>query len=369
MMMSSHKVPINDLSRSSVESGLSLSDEVQFVLKSGVFLGGVYVKSLESEVGSQLEGGYCVGVACGSDALFLALSGLGIKAGDQVVTVGNSAGYATNAILRVGAVPVLVDINPESAQMSDEALEQVLLGLPRIRAVVVTHLYGLMGNLRAIVEICRKEQILLVEDCAQSFGATYGGATAGSFGDAAAFSFYPTKNLAALGDGGMVAFKDSEACARARKIAQYGWSSRYEVELPYGINSRLDEIQAAVVLHRLSSVDLSNSRRRDILRRYAEAVTVPRRFIFEDSERCVAHLAVMRTPTRDRDRAVLNSFRIETAIHYPIPDHKQPAWRHLFEGVVLPNTEAHCAEVLTLPCFPELTEEEIVRVCEALQSL
>jgi dTDP-4-amino-4,6-dideoxygalactose transaminase len=223
-------------------------------------------------------------------------------------------------------------------------LGRYLANSPKTAAIVVTHLYGLTADMKAITAVCKKFGVLIVEDCAQSFGASCDGKRAGSWGDAAAFSFYPTKNLAALGDGGMVAFKDSEACARARKIAQYGWSSRYEVELPDGINSRLDEIQAAVVLHRLSSVDSRNSRRRDILRRYAEAVTMPRRFIFEDSERCVAHLAVMRTPTRDRDRTVLNSFGIETAIHYPIPDHKQPAWRHLFEGVALPNTEAHCAE-------------------------
>ena len=195
------------------------------------------------------------------------------------------------------------------------------------------------------------------------------GKKVGSFGDVACFSFYPTKNLAALGDGGLVAFRESQALARAKMIVQYGWSSRYKVEILNGVNSRLDELQAAVVLHRLNDVDFRNSRRREILRRYSNSVAAPRRFIFEDSERCVAHLAVMRTMTRDRDQAVLNNHGIETAIHYPIPDHKQPAWRHLFDGVVLPNTEAHCAEALTLPCFPELTEGEIIRVCEVLQNL
>ena len=368
-MTQAKRVPLNHLGRlgrSDIESALR---DYEAIVRSGVLLNGPYVRSLEERVSTHLMDKDSVCVSSGTDALVLALAALGITSESRVAVVGNAAGYSTNVVLRRQALPVLVDTNPESAQMSFDELKAVFESSTPPNAVIVTHLYGLTSEIDKITELCGQHGSYLIEDCAQSFGAIFAGVPVGAWGDAAAFSFYPTKNLAALGDGGMVAFKDSEACTRARKIAQYGWSSRYEVELSDGINSRLDEIQAAVVLHRLSSVDSRNSRRRDILRRYAEAVTMPRRFIFEDSERCVAHLAVMRTPTRDRDRTVLNSFGIETAIHYPIPDHKQPAWRHLFEGVALPNTEAHCAEVLTLPCFPELTEEEIVRVCEALRSL
>lgn len=362
-------VPINDLSRWDEDEKIQISEHLAKLLDVGVFLNGPNVRMLESQIQIYLSGYQTVAVANGSDALYIALYALGLPKSRRVATVGNAGGYSTSSILRLGGQPVLIDIDPSTSQMSAGHLREVLSKGQPLDAVVVTHLYGLIGSLKELEEICNDFEIPMIEDCAQSFGAVADGRPGGAYGQSSAFSFYPTKNLAALGDGGMVAFKDSEACTRARKISQYGWSSRYEVELPDGINSRLDEIQAAVVLHRLNSVDSRNSRRRDILRRYAEAVTSPRRFIFEDSERCVAHLAVLRTPSRDRDRAVLRSFGIETAIHYPIPDHKQPAWRHLFEGVALPNTESHCAEVLTLPCFPELTEDEIARVCEVLGSL
>ena len=368
-MVSSPVVPVNDLGRLIEEESSHLMVTISEKVKSAVFLNGTSIDDLETRIGQYLGGRTSLSVANGTDALFIALSALGVQSGDAVATVGNAAGYSTNIILRHRATPIICDIDPSTAQISIDSLRSCIEKKGSLRALIVTHLYGLLTNIDEIAELCCEFDIKLIEDCAQAFGARLTGSPAGSWGDAAAFSFYPTKNLAALGDGGMVAFKNSEACARARKIAQYGWSSRYEVELPDGINSRLDEIQAAVVLHRLGSVDSRNSRRRDILRRYAEAVIMPRRFIFDDSERCVAHLAVMRTPTRDRDRKILNNHGIDTAIHYPIPDHHQPAWQHLFGGVSLPNTEAHCQEVLTLPCFPELTEEEIVRVCEALQSL
>lgn len=367
--MTLQTIPVNDLGRLEEFDVADLLQDLETVLSSGQFLNGPRVGALENIIGETLLERPAVCVASGTDALYLALRALEINESDAVLTAGNAGGYGFGAISRCGAKVILADIDSETSQISVDEIERQLVLLPNIRAILVTHLYGLVSDIKRIAELCQLYGKYLVEDCAQSFGAMFNGRQAGSWGDAAAFSFYPTKNLAALGDGGLVALKDLEACSRARKIAQYGWSSRYEVELPDGINSRLDEMQAAVVLHRLKSVDSRNSRRRDILRRYAEAVTMPRRFIFEDSERCVAHLGVMRTPMRDRDRAVLNSFGIETTIHYPIPDHKQPAWRHLFEGVALPNTEAHCAEVLTLPCFPELTEEEIVRVCEALRSL
>ena len=362
-------VPVNDLSRWSPVDLSEIAKRVDQVLRSGMYLNGPQVKELEARFGESLGRRYVLAVASGTDALVIALAALRIGAEQVVATVANAAGYATNAILRQMATPLLVDVDPESGQMSPELLTKAFREHKQIRAVIVTHLYGLMADISRIAQICRANGALLIEDCAQSFGASSNGVPAGAWGDAAAFSLYPTKNLAALGDGGMVAFQDSEAFTRARKIAQYGWSSRYDVELEGGINSRLDEMQAAVVLQRYGSLDSRNSRRLDILRRYAKSVSAPRRFIFEDSERCVAHLAVMQTPTRDRDRAAMNDSGIDSAIHYPIPDHKQPAWRQYFKGVVLPNAEAHCAKVLTLPCFPELTEEEIVRVCKALQSL
>jgi dTDP-4-amino-4,6-dideoxygalactose transaminase len=362
-------VSLNDLSRIDELTRIEISSSILEVLNSGVFLGGSRVKGLENSISQLLNGYKTVAVASGTDALYVALKTLGIDSRCVVVTVGNASGYATNAILRCGASPWICDIDPDTAQMSPEHIETIVASSTPVSAVIVTHLYGLLGEIEEIADICSQNGVFLIEDCAQSFGAIWSGKRAGAWGDAAAFSFYPTKNLAALGDGGLVAFKKSEDVIRAKKIAQYGWSSRYEVELLGGINSRLDEIQAAVVLHRLTSVDAKNARRREILGRYARSVVAPRRFIFEDSSRCVAHLGVMRTPSRESDQARLRDAGIETSIHYPIPDHHQPAWRHLFEGVQLPNTEAHCREALTLPCFPELTEDEITRVCQALREL
>jgi len=362
-------VRINDLSRiDEIESSQIVAAFTE-ILDSGTFLNGLRVKELERSVELWLEGRSVAALANGTDALYVALRAVGIGIGSEVATVGNAAGYATSSILRCGARPLLIEVDRETTQLSAAHLESRLKSSPGITAVVVTHLYGLMADVPRISQICRENSVLLIEDCAQAFGASHHGVPAGAWGDAAAFSFYPTKNLAALGDGGLVAFKKLEDAIRAKKIAQYGWSTRYEVELLGGINSRLDEIQAAVVLHRLTSVDAKNARRREILGRYARSVVAPRRFIFEDSSRCVAHLGVMRTPSRESDEARLRDAGIETSIHYPIPDHHQPAWRHLFEGVELPNTEAHCREVLTLPCFPELTEDEITRVCQALREL
>lgn len=362
-------VPVNDLSRWTPSELAEVTRIINQVLRSGVYLNGQQVKGLEQRFGQVLNREYVVAVASGTDALVLSLAALGIDSGDLVATVANAAGYATSAILRLGANPLLVDIDQRSGQMSPDSLLKAFQANEHIQAVVVTHLYGLMADIQEIGEICRANGAYLIEDCAQSFGATFHNVPAGSWGDASTFSFYPTKNLAALGDGGIVAFRDPTVGVRGRRLAQYGWSSRYEVAISGGINSRLDEIQAAVVLNRFGTLDSKNYRRRDFLRRYAKSVVSPRQFIFEDSVRCVAHLAVLRTPTRDHDRMKLMEFGIETAIHYPIPDHLQPAWRHHFGNITLPNTEKHCAEVLTLPCFPELTDYEVERVCEALRNL
>jgi len=363
------QIPFNDLQRSFDVDGRLLLTKVSEVCASGVFLNGSKVSALEARFSELFKTHHAVGVSNGTDALYLALVALGVSPRDKVATVGNAGGYATNAILRCGARPVLVEIDAESAQMSETHLESILSSFDDLKALVVTHLYGLMSDIDRLAELCKHHEVLLIEDCAQSFGAAQLGQLAGSWGDAAAFSFYPTKNLAALGDGGLVAFRDIEAGTLARRIAQYGWSSRYQVEFSGGVNSRLDEIQAAIVLNRLSSIESKNRRRREIVGRYAQAVVNPRRFIFENSTRYVGHLAVMRTPSRDRDSEILRDLGIATAIHYPIPDHHQPAWRHIFEGVVLPNSEIHCSEALSIPCFPELSEDEIDRVCEALQNL
>jgi aminotransferase EvaB len=211
--------------------------------------------------------------------------------------------------------------------------------------------------------------VLVIEDCAQSFGAKTSDILAGEFGDASAFSFYPTKNLGALGDGGAVTFASKEAAAKAESLAQYGWSERYSITHQGGLNSRIDELQAAVLLGRLGRIEQWNGRRVEIVRRYSASLADDRSMIFRPGPEFVAHLAVMSTPSRDDDRKSLDRCGISTAIHYPTLDHEQQAWIDLFSGVHLPVSEELTRRILSLPCHPTMRDDEVDQVCDALRSL
>jgi dTDP-4-amino-4,6-dideoxygalactose transaminase len=238
------------------------------------------------------------------------------------------------------------------------------------RAVVVTHLYGLLADIEAIVDVCRPRGIVVVEDCAQAVGARRATRAAGSFGDVAAFSFYPTKNLGALGDGGAVGTNDDETADRVRRLRQYGWDSKYSVATPGGWNSRLDEFQAAVLRYRLGYLDQWNARRREIVRRYTSALpSHVGRFVLHDGDDYVAHLAVVLAEDRQELRKHLDAAGVSTDVHYPIADHRQEAWRDDYPDVALPVTEHAVEHVLTVPCFPELSDDEVERVCEAFNGL
>jgi dTDP-4-amino-4,6-dideoxygalactose transaminase len=209
----------------------------------------------------------------------------------------------------------------------------------------------------------------LIEDCAQAFGAKINGRSVGSWGDASTFSFYPTKNLGALGDGGAISFKQESHLERARQLAQYGWSDRYEVTLLGGVNSRIDEIQAAVLLLRLQKLDEENRKRRDVVKLYSESLTGTRKMVFIENESFVGHLAVLVTDSRDKDQAVLNAAGIATGVHYPIMDSDQPAWQSIFENQTTPIAAINAQKILTLPCFPRMTQSEIQLVCTTLSEL
>ena len=363
------QVPLNDLSRidESVQS-LVVAD-VASIVGGGTFFRGHFTTAFESSLSSRFAGRSATCVANGTDALYLALAALEVGSGDRVATVANAGGYSTNAILRCGARPTFVDVDTRTAQMAPDSLHELLRDNSPIRAVIATHLYGLVGEISTIRQICDEFDVRLVEDCAQSFGATVETAPAGTFGDMATFSFYPTKNLGAYGDAGAVVSSTAELDQRVRSLAQYGWGSRYEVTLTGGANSRIDEIQAAILSRGLELVDDQNQRRRQIALRYSEALPGSRFLISERSERYVAHLAVMVTDDRDADIRSLGAVGVGTGIHYPIADHCQAAWSDLFASVSLPNTEWLQDRIVTLPCFPSMTDSEVDHVVDALAGL
>ncbi len=361
-------IPLNDLSRIDAETLASEIEVVSKVIASGHYMMGPHASELEIQISKYTLGSGCVCVGNGTDALMLAMQGLGLQQGDLVATVPNAGGYATAAAVRIGAKPILVDIDPATLQMSCDSLSHVVSN-NQLSAVVVTHLYGQMADIKRIRNICDEAGILLIEDCAQSFGAKLDGLNAGSWGDAATFSFYPTKNLGALGDGGAISFREASNLKRARQLAQYGWSTRYEVTMLGGVNSRIDEIQAVVLLLRLQKLDDENTRRREIVKRYSESLTGKRNMVFIDNESFVGHLAVLVTDSRDRDQAHLNSAGISTGIHYPILDNDQPAWASIFEDQATPKAVTSSRKILTLPCFPRMTEHEIQVICKTLSEL
>jgi dTDP-4-amino-4,6-dideoxygalactose transaminase len=368
MIVDVNRVPVADPGRGAIFLRDELRDAIDDVLAGGRFIHGAKHDELEQELASYLGVAHCLGVASGTDALELALLGVGCEAGDEIVIAANCGGYASSAARKLGLRVRFADVDPVTLLLSRATLESALTA--GVKAVVVTHLYGLLADVEAIAVMCRERGIRLIEDCAQATGARRNGRRAGAFGDAASFSFYPTKNLAALGDGGAVVTSSDEVADRVFRLRQYGWGRKFEVTLRGGRNSRLDELQAAVLLVRLPHLDEWNAARRSIVRRYAEAVApAAGRFAARDGEDYVAHLAVLVAEEPVRVAAALDRAGIATDVHYPIPDHRQPAWRADYAGVRLPVTEHACEHVLTLPCFPELTDGEIERVCEVLRGL
>jgi len=343
---------------------------VSGIIARGSFLKGAYTTELEQRLSAGFENRPVLGVANGTDALYLALCAAGVAAGSGVVTVANAGGYTTGATLRLGGRPLLVDVDRANAQMSADSLVDVLASHSDVAVVVLTHLYGLVGDVERIQSICSDAGVTLIEDCAQSIGAIVGGRPAGTFGQLATLSFYPTKNLGAFGDGGAVVCATRELHDQVQSLAQYGWVERYEVTHPFGINSRIDEIQAAVLLELEPLLASNNQRRREIVAEYGGAISGERYFIADESPRFVGHLAVMVTPTREADAAQLGAAGIGTGVHYPIPDHLQLAWRDSVSmAAALPVTEWLAGAVLTVPCFPGMTDEEVASVATVLASL
>jgi dTDP-4-amino-4,6-dideoxygalactose transaminase len=333
------------------------------VLRSGLYILGPELEAFEKEFAAWLGTAGTVGVGNGTDALELALHALGLGPGDKVITVANTASATAAAIGATGARPVFADIEPATMLLDVAALETMLTELrdPKIKAVVPVHLYGQAVDMPRLMELAARHNLVVVEDCAQAHGAATGDRKAGTWGQLAAFSFYPTKNLGAFGDAGAVAGSDPLLLEKVRLLRQYGWRKRYISDVP-GRNSRLDEIQAAILRVKLVRLRAENRQRDHLARQYLDGLKdTPLRLpvVMEGRTHCWHQFAV-RTPRREELRAHLEKQHILCGILYPVPIHRQPAYHDA--ALSLPHTEQACAEVLSLPLHPGLTSEDVARV-------
>ncbi|WP_434678018.1 DegT/DnrJ/EryC1/StrS family aminotransferase [Pseudomonas sp. R1-18] len=357
--------PIPLFSAVAANDGLDFVTPIQKVLDSHWYVLGQEVGLFEEEFAAYVGVDHCISVANGSDALELALKGLGVIPENRVIAVANAGFYGSTAIHAVGAQPIYADIDPVTLTLCPTSLAAMISDV-KPAAIIATHLYGQLANIEEIVRVAETAGIPVLEDCAQSHGARRNGKQAGSFGTVACFSFYPTKNLGALGDGGAVVTADSVLAARIRQLRQYGWDQKYRVAVPGGRNSRLDEMQAAILRVKLPLLDTWNEQRRSIAQRY-NAAFAGLGLILPASvgDDYVAHLYVVRVNDRAAFSAAMKAESISTDIHYPIADHKQPAYLHTARAT-LSVTERACDTVISLPCFPGLSDEEVNRVIRAV---
>lgn len=358
-------VPLNDLSRAVASQLEDLRVVTERVFKSGWYVMGPEHNAFESELADYLGIEHVAAVGNGTDALELAVRVAAPDPDSTVVTAANAGGYATTAICRAGRQVRYADVGESDLCLTARTVEDVMD--ERIGAVIVTHLYGRTADVAGIRAVCEPSGVALIEDCAQAIGARTEAGAVGSLGDVATFSFYPTKNLGALGDGGALSTRHANYARSIRELRQYGWDRKYHVARAGGRNSRLDELQAAVLRGRLRLVDAANERRRKVIGRYSASAPDRVRVLPADSLQHVGHLAVVVTDDREALIEHLTSAQIRTDIHYPIPDHHQPGFG-VDNASHLPVTERACDTVLSLPCFPELTEAEIDRVCKALEA-
>ena len=355
---------------------LAYRDEIdaalRHALESGQYILGQEVASFEAEFAAYLGIAHAIGVNSGTDALYLALRSCNVGAGDGVLTVSHTAVATVAAIEWTGATPVFVDIDPVTFTMDVQRLEQTIKQYGRsIKAIVPVHLYGHAAQISDIKEIARRHGLRVIEDCAQAHGAKWQGRKVGTFGDLAAFSFYPTKNLAALGDGGAVVTNDAELAHRIRLLREYGWEQRY-LSNSVGVNSRLDELQAAVLRIKLRHLDEDTQRRIDLAQLYRaglrtdDSLRLPQQ---SDGATHVHHQYVIRSANRDNLRDYLQQQGTGTLIHYPVPIHLQPAYAgRLKIFMSLTETETAAREILSLPLFPELREEQIQTVVQQIHA-
>ena len=360
------RVPFGDLRRHYRSIQTDIDKAAARVLASGWFILGKELERFEAEFAQYLGVGHAIGVGSGTEALHLALVAAGVKPGDEVITVPNTAVPTLSAISFAGGVPVFVDIDPASFCMDVKLVERCIT--PRTRAIIPVHLYGNLCAIEALTEIADRHGLALIEDACQAHGAAFKGRKAGTFGAYGCFSFYPSKNLGAFGDAGMVVTRDNRFAEQIRLLRNYGQLERYYHEIK-GFNSRLDEMQAAILSAQLPYLETWNVRRRQMAAIYDreirnDKIITPRQ---QADVYHVFHLYVIRCAQRDKLRKHLTEYGIGTQIHYPVPCHLQNAYKELgLPRGSFPLAEQYAAEILSLPIYPELSDDEVGFVAEVI---
>lgn len=369
-------IPFGDLAREYQELHIEMDNAIQSVCKKGWFVLGTqgeqFEKAFAGYIGNNV---HAVGVGSGTEALHLALIAAGVEHGDYVITVPNTAVPTASAISFAGARPVLVDIDPVSYNMDPVQLREIVIADKaclgrRLKAIIPVHLYGQSADMDPILEIAGEFDLKVIEDACQAHGSEYKGHKAGSIGDYAAFSFYPSKNLGAYGDGGVIVTKDPSEAQKLRMLRNYGQEKRYYHQIK-GFNSRLDELQAAVLTVKLKFLDAWNNRRREIADFYNKNIQNPQvtKPVEMTYGRHVFHLYVVRHPDRDGFQNYLKDKGVHTVIHYPVPIHLQEAYKDLgYQKGSFPVAEKYANEILSLPMFPQLKDDELKTITEIINS-
>jgi dTDP-4-amino-4,6-dideoxygalactose transaminase len=359
-------VPFIDLAAVTGDVRVPVFDAWLALLDSNRFIGGEAVDRFESQWAAYCGTTQAVGVANGTDAIQVTLRAMGIGEDDEVIVPANSFVATAEAVMIAGAIPHFADVDPTTLLLTADTLNAAVT--KRTRAVIVVHLYGQMANMDAVCRTAERVGIAVIEDAAQAHGATWRGRRAGSVGHAGCFSFYPGKNLGAFGDAGAVVTSDADLAARLRSLRDHGRASGSHYEHAYvGTNSRLDAVQAVVLSAKLKQLDAWNEARRAIAQQYRAAMAATTVDLVAEAPgaRGVYHLAVVRVPQRDRVRRWLHQRGIGTGIHYPTPIHRLAPYEHLSVGP-LPVAEQAAAEILSLPMFPHMTQEQVAHVCRAI---
>lgn len=369
-----NNIPPLDLARQYEIIGDEISTAVQNVLASGRYIGGAMVQDLETQFAAYIGVGQAIACNSGTDALYLALRAYNIGAGDEVITSSFTFFSTAEVITLVGATPVFIDIDPQSFNFDTKQLAAAIT--PQTKAIMPVHLFGYPADMGAVMDLARRHNLLVIEDCAQATGATWGEKKVGSIGQVGCFSFFPTKNLGACGDGGMVTTNDPEIALTIRKLREHGSNVRYYHEA-IGINSRLDTLQAAILQIKLRYLDQWNQARHEVAQRYQQLlspipgivipqVTAPAHSVW--NQYTIRVKPQPGQPRRDRVREAMQTRGVSSMVYYPIPLHSQPVYAHLgYQPHQLPHTDTAAQEVLSLPMFPEITLEEQQRVAYALK--